>query len=108
MPWLEPPFAAPSVPNVLDTPFDQRTSGEVADLFKARFCLALPASKKLKEMRWVTTCLASEHTEKTIPRYSGWEAYAFLYVAVDILTHHDTVVQERSLSTIKTKQERPI
>ncbi len=47
--------------------------------------------KKQKEMRWVTTCLISDSTEATTPQYSDWEACASLYVAVDILTHHDSV-----------------
>jgi hypothetical protein len=44
-----------------------------------------------KEFRWVTTCLTADPTEDTTPRYSNWEACASLYVAVDILTHHDCI-----------------
>ena len=33
----------------------------------------------------------SEPTEETTPRYSDWEACASLYLAVDILTHHDGI-----------------
>ncbi len=51
LPWLEPPFAAPSASNVLDTTRDQRTPGEVADLLKTRFRTALPVGKKPKEIR---------------------------------------------------------
>ncbi len=36
-PWLEPPFAAPYAPPRLGAPHQQRTPGEVTDLFKARF-----------------------------------------------------------------------
>ncbi len=43
------------------------------------------------EIRWVTTCLTSDPTEVTNPKYSDWEACASLYVAVDILTHHDGI-----------------
>ncbi len=32
LPWLEPPFAVPSAPVVLDTPREQRTSEEVAEI----------------------------------------------------------------------------
>jgi hypothetical protein len=88
---LEPPFAAPFVPSPLGTPLNRRTPGEVADLLKARFCPAPGGGKKPKEMRWVTTCLTSDPTEDTTPKYSDWEACASLYVAVDILTHHDGV-----------------
>ncbi len=90
-PWLEPPFAAPSVPPLLGTPLNRHTPGEVADLLKARFCPAPGGGKKPKEMRWVTTRLTSDPTEDTTPQYSDWEACASLYVAVDILTHHDDV-----------------
>jgi len=40
LPWLEPPFAAPSAPPGLGTPPNQRTPGEVAGFLKARFCPA--------------------------------------------------------------------
>ncbi len=55
MPWLEPPFAAPSDPPVLGNPLNRRTPSEVADLLKARFRLAPRGGKKPKEMMWVTT-----------------------------------------------------
>jgi hypothetical protein len=42
-------------------------------------------------MRWVTTCLTLDPTEDTTPKYYDWEACASLYIAVDILTHHDGV-----------------
>lgn len=90
-PWLEPPFAAPSIPPTLGTPLNQRTPGEIADLLKARFRPAPSGAKKPKEMRWITTSLTSDPTEDTLPKYSDWEASASLYVAVDILTHHDGV-----------------
>jgi hypothetical protein len=86
-PWLEPPFAAPSIPPLWSAPLNRRTPGEVANLLKARF----PAGKKPKGMRWVTTCLTSDPTEDTTPQYSDWEACASLYVALYLLTHHDGV-----------------
>ena len=91
LPWLEPPFAAPFAPTGLGNPSHQRTTGEVADLLKARFRPTPIGGKKSKEFRWVTTCLTSDTTEVTNPRYSDWEACASLYVAVDILTHHDGI-----------------
>jgi len=36
-PWHEPPFLAPFAPDVMDTPRDQRTPGEVATYLKDRF-----------------------------------------------------------------------
>ena len=92
-PWLEPPFAAPSALSNLGTPPNQRTSREVAYLLKARFRPFLIGGKKPKEFRWVTTCLTSDPTEDTTPKYSDWEACASLYVAVNILTHHDVIRQ---------------
>ena len=91
LPWLEPPFAAPSAPPGLDTPPSQHIRGEVANLLKARFRTASIGSKKHKELRWVTTCLTLDPTEDTTPKYSDWEACVSLYVAVDILTHHDGI-----------------
>ncbi len=88
---LEPSFAAPSPPPGLGTPRNQRTPGEVADLLKARLRPAPIEGNKPKEIRWVTTCLTSDPTEETTPKYSDWEACASLYVAVDILTHHDGI-----------------
>jgi hypothetical protein len=90
-PWLEPPFAAPSIPSGPGAPPQHRTPGEVADLLKARFRPLPIGGKKPKEYRWVTTCLTSDPTEDTSPRYTEWEACASLYVAVDILTHHDNI-----------------
>jgi hypothetical protein len=89
--WLKPPFAAPTTPNVSDTPLDQRTPGEVSYLLKPSFRPALLTGKKPKEMRWVTTCLTSEPTKETTPRYSDLEASASLYVAVDTLTRNDGI-----------------
>ena len=91
LPWLEPLFAAPSAPSGLGTPLHHRTPGEVADLQKARLRPTPAGYKKPKEFRWVTTCLTSDPTEETTPKYSDWEACASLYVAVDILTHHDGI-----------------
>ncbi len=69
-PWLEPPFAARSVLSGLGAPPQQRTPGEVAELLKARFRPPPIGGKKPKEYRWVTTCLTSDPTEDTSPRYT--------------------------------------
>ena len=66
LPWLEPPFAAPSAPHGLGTPLHHRTPREVADLLKARFRPTPVGGKKPKVFRWITTCLISDHTEETI------------------------------------------
>jgi hypothetical protein len=89
--WVEPPFVAPSTPSSLSIPLKQRTPSEVACFFKARLRPAPSGDKKPKEMRRVTICLASDPTEYTTPKYSDWEACASLYVAADVLTHHDGV-----------------
>jgi hypothetical protein len=91
LPWLEPPFANPSALNVLDTPRDQRTPGEVAGHLNIRFRPAPLADNKSKEMRWVATYLNSELNEETTPKDSYWEVCASLFVAVDILTYHDGI-----------------
>ena len=90
-PWLEPPFAATSVPPGMGAPPQQRTASEAAKLLKARFRPTPIGGKKPKEFRWVSTCLTSDPTEDTSPRYTDWEACASLFVAVDILTHHYSV-----------------
>ncbi len=91
LPWLEPPFSAPSVPPGLGTLPHRRTPGEVADLLKARFRPTPTGGKKPKEFWWITTCLTVDSTDDTTPRYSDGEACASIYVAVDILTHHDGI-----------------
>jgi hypothetical protein len=75
----------------MDTPRDQRTPGEVASYLKGRFFLKHQHGIKAKELRWVTTCLTSEPTEDSAPKYADWEACASLFVAIDILTHSDGV-----------------
>ena len=89
--WLEPPFAAPSAPNVLDTPRDQRTADEVADFLKSRFRPASSGGKKPQERTWVATCLTYESIEESTQIYPDREACASLYVAVDILTNYDGI-----------------
>jgi len=90
-PWLEPPFAAPSVSPGLGAPPQQRTACDIAELLKARFRPSPTGGKKPREFRWITTCLTSDPTEDTSPRIADWEASASLFVAVDILTHTDGI-----------------
>ena len=44
-----------------------------------------------REFMWITTYLTAEPTEETVRRYSEWEASASLYVAIDIVTHHNGI-----------------
>ncbi len=88
-PWLEPPYAAPSIPPVTCTSPQQRTACDVAEHLKARFRPPPAWGKKPREFRWLTTCLTSDPTEDTSPRITDWEGSASLFVAVDILNYHD-------------------
>ena len=68
LPWHEPPFLAPSETDVyMDTPRDQRTPGEVDTYVKRRYCPKSLQGKIARELRWVTTCLSSDPTEKSTP-----------------------------------------
>jgi hypothetical protein len=91
LPWLEPPFLAPSSQDNLHTPRDLRTAREVADFLKTRFRPSTYSSKNSKEMRWVIVCLTTDPSEDSAPKYADWEACASLFVAVDILTHLDGI-----------------
>ncbi len=91
---MRPPLSAPPG---LGTPLHRRTHGEIADLLKARIRPTPVGGKKPKELRWVATCLTSDPTEDTTPKYSDWESCASLYVAVDILIHHDDGIRHLGL-----------
>ena len=58
---------------------------------KGRFRPKPRQGKKAKELRWLTTCLASKPTEDSAPKYADWEACASVFVAIDILTHIDGI-----------------
>ena len=90
-PWLEPPYAAPSAQPGLGAPPQQPTAVGIAELLKARFRPPPIGGKKPKEFRWITSCLTSDPTEDTSPRITDWEASSSLFVAVDILSHHDNI-----------------
>ena len=90
-PWHEPPLPAPFATDTLDTPRDQRTPGEVATYLKGRFRPKAQQGKMAKELRWVTTCLTSEPTEDSPPKYADWEARASLFMTINILTHVDGI-----------------
>jgi hypothetical protein len=75
----------------MDTPRDQRTPGEVATYLNGHFLPKPHQGKRAKELSWVTTCLTSDPTEDSAPKYAEWEACASLFVAIDILTHVDGI-----------------
>jgi hypothetical protein len=81
---------AANASEVLGTPRDQRTPEEVSTYLKNGY-RPMQQDKKNKELRWVTTCVTSNLTEDSAPRYANREAYASLFVAIDILTHNDGI-----------------
>jgi len=83
---------APTTTDVLETPRDHRTPEEVSTYLKNWY--RGPCSSEAKSQG--TT--AGYHLldllypmEDSAPRYAGWEAYGFLFVAIDILTHNDGI-----------------
>ena len=91
LPWCAPPYLTPTSSDVIDIPRDQRTPEEIATYLKRRFLPHNLSGKRQPEIRWVTTCLTSEPTEESAPRYADWEASSFLHVVIDILTHGDGI-----------------
>jgi hypothetical protein len=91
LPWFEPPYLAPTVSDVVETHKDQRTSEEVSSFLKSRYRPKPSHGKQARELRWVTTCLTSDPTEDSFPRYADWESCASLYVAIDICTLNDGI-----------------
>ena len=89
LPWYAPPYLTPTSSDVIDNPRDQRIPEEIATNLKRQFLPQYLSSKRHPEIRWVTTCLTSEPTEESAPRYADWEASSFLHIAIDILTHGD-------------------
>ena len=65
----------------------------MATYLQGRFCPKPHQGKKAKTLRWVTTCLTSEPTEDSTPKYADWKACASLFVAIDIFTHNDGIRQ---------------
>ena len=91
LPWMEPPFAAPCGPSVLDTPQDQRTPKEIEASLKARYLPVPVAGKRPREKRWVTTCFTTEPSEVSVQTYLDWETCASLYVSVNILINTEVI-----------------
>jgi hypothetical protein len=63
---MVPPFTGPSGPSVLDIPRDQRTPEEIAAFLKSRYRPVPATGKRLREMRWATTCLTTESSEDSV------------------------------------------
>ena len=91
LPWFEPPLLPPMTSPNIETPRDKRTAGEVADFLKSRFRPSISTGKKAREWRWVTTCLMTEPTEDSAPKYADWDACSWVFVAVDTLPHLDGI-----------------
>jgi len=53
LPWFEPPYLAPTAPDVLETPRDQRTPEEVLSFLKSRYRFKPSHGKNARELRWV-------------------------------------------------------
>jgi len=70
LPWFGPPFLAPVAPDTMETPRDQRTTGDVAEFHKSRFRPSNTSRKKSKKLRWVTTCLIVEPSEDSARKYA--------------------------------------
>ena len=70
LPWVAPPFQTPTVSDVMETPRDQRTPDEIATYLKARFRPKVQLGKRAAEVRWTTTCLTTEPSEESIPKYA--------------------------------------
>jgi len=52
-------YLAPTASDVVETPKDERTPEEVSSFLKNRYRPKPLQGKKARELRWVTTCLAS-------------------------------------------------
>jgi hypothetical protein len=91
LPWYAPPYLTLTSSDVIDTPRYQHTPEEIATYLKRRFLPQNLSGKRHPEIRWVTTCLTSEPTEMSAPRYADWEASSFLHVTIGILTHGDGI-----------------
>ena len=104
--WHEPPFVAPSTSDAMATPRYQRALEEIASYLETRYRSLQRQGTKSKKWRCVTTCLTSDSTEDSTPRYLDWEACISLYVIIDILTHNDGIrhfgFEGQTLETVKT------
>ncbi len=87
LPGLKPPFLPTTVPTAMEINRDQRTTREVADYLKPGFRHFPSSGQKTRELRWVATCLTIEHPEDSASKYVDGKACAYLFAAVDTLTH---------------------
>jgi len=81
----------PTTPDVIETPRDQRTPDEIADYLKARFWPHVQQNKKALEVMWTTTCMTTEPSEESTPKYADWESSCILHTSIDGLTHGNDI-----------------
>ena len=91
LPWFEPSFLPLATSPYLKTHRDHHTAREIADFMKSRFRTYTSRGKKVRELRWVTTCLTTDPTVDSAPKYADWEACVFVFIAIDILNHLDGI-----------------
>jgi hypothetical protein len=88
------------------TPRYQRALEEIASYLETRYRSLQRQGTKSKKWRCVTTCLTSDSTEDSTPRYLDWEACISLYVIIEFLTHNDGIrhfgFEGQTLETVKT------
>ncbi len=77
--------------DAMETPRDQLTPDEIANYLKARFRPQVQHGKKALEIRWTTTCLTTEPSEESAPKYADWEGSCILHIAIDVLIHFDGI-----------------
>ena len=91
LPWYEPSSLPPTSLDVMETPRECRTPGEVATYLKGRYNTNTAQGRWQRELRWITTPFIAKPTEESVPRYSEWEARSSLFVAIDIVTHNNGI-----------------
>ncbi len=81
----------PTTSDGIETPRDQRTPDEIASYLKTRFRPQPQKGRGPQEVRWITTCLTTEPTEESAPKFTDWEGSCTLHVAIDVITHGDGI-----------------
>jgi len=66
LPWYEPLFLPTTSSDVIETPRERRTPGEVATHLKGRYKPSPAQGKQPRELRWITTYLTAEPTKETV------------------------------------------
>jgi len=63
LPWYEPLFLPTTSSDVIETPRQRRTPGEVTTYLKGRYKPNTAQGRWPRELRWITTYLIAEPTE---------------------------------------------